>query len=161
MEHGRLSLRPTQTTHHPPGWPAPSPRKGRVSVETRASLGWLGVGAALSHMVWTTWAWRGSDSWAVGSRRWPELCSSQPALGLGAAACSRLRQFVGGWMSFGQPVGGTPARSGAIRQGRRYAPSTRTRRVRPGRPRLPLLLWRMLLSLLAFCDKTMSFLMHS
>lgn len=116
MEHGRLSLRPTQTTHHPPGWPASSPRKGRVSVETRASHAcWTGLsrgGGSPSHMVWTTWAWRGSDSWAVGSRRWPELCSSQSALGLGAAACSQLREFVGGWLRFGQPVGGTPARSG-------------------------------------------------
>jgi hypothetical protein len=114
-----------------------------------AGPGWLGVGTGPSHMVRSTWAWRGSDSWAVGSRRWPELCSSQPALGLGAASCSRLRQFVGGWMRFGQPVGGTPAKAGAIRQGRRCTPSTQIRRIRPGRPWPSLLLWSMRLTLLA------------
>lgn len=108
-----------------------------------AGPGWLGVGAAPCHMVGTTWAWRGSDSWRVGNWRWPEPCSSQPALGLGAASCSWLRQLMGCWMRFGQPVGGMPERSGTIRQGRRYTLSTQTRRERfgPGSSWLTLL-WR-------------------
>lgn len=78
-------------------------------------------------------------------------------LGLRAAACSRLRQFAGGWMRFGKPVGGRPVRSGAIRTGRRYTPSTQTRRewVEPGRPWLPPLLWRRPVTQLASYGKTM------
>lgn len=60
-------------------------------------------------------------------------------------------------MRLGKPVGGMPVRSGAIRQGRRYTPSTQTRRERvgPGRPWLPPLLWRRPVTHLAFYGKTM------
>lgn len=103
-----MDAEPSAHTNHPPTLlagrhQAPGREEFLWKLEPAmpAEPGWLGVGAALCHMVWATWAWRGSDSWRVGSWRWPEPCSSQPVLGLGAAACSRLRQFVGGWMRLG------------------------------------------------------------
>lgn len=131
------------TNHPPPSWRALHQAPGRAEFLWKlepalpAGPGWLGVGAAPSHLVWTTWAWRGSDSWRVQSWRWPEPFPSQPALGLGAAACSRLRWFIGGLDEIWTACGWDASEAWGHQAGQKvHTLRTQTRRewLGPGRP---------------------------